>query len=273
MSSQEAEDEAGIRDVAIPPHLLSMVRAHLLEHAAAGRDGLLFPGKEGGHLAPSTLYGRAAMLGKDGTEKRKGLGLVRSTAPGRPGRSTVPRPPPHGRRPRRTDRCHARRTHEPTRPRDTSRRVEISTRGGRARLGDRSTSVSSSGRGRAEWVDHQNSRALFVGERQKVLAKHGRSQTASPEQRRQIEAASGLEAGRLRYVYTGGLDVRFDAQVNEDGSANIYCSRCAIPYSPLSYLARLYDAFDRGEPLVLLRNDIRSARGRDPRGPFGTRVT
>lgn len=47
---------AGIRDVAIPPHLLPLVREHLLKHTEAGKDGLLFPAAGGGHLAPSTLY-------------------------------------------------------------------------------------------------------------------------------------------------------------------------------------------------------------------------
>ena len=42
--------------MAIPPHLLPIVKAHLEEHAASGRDGLLFPAAGGGHLAPSTLY-------------------------------------------------------------------------------------------------------------------------------------------------------------------------------------------------------------------------
>lgn len=50
------KSDAGSRDVAIPPHLLPLVRAHLLEHAAPGKDGLLFPAKSGGHLAPSSLY-------------------------------------------------------------------------------------------------------------------------------------------------------------------------------------------------------------------------
>lgn len=49
---------AGIRDVAIPPHLIPLVREHLLAHAAPGRDGLLFPaaGDPTAHLAPATLY-------------------------------------------------------------------------------------------------------------------------------------------------------------------------------------------------------------------------
>ena len=50
------KSEAGIRDVAIPPHLIPVLRQHVRDHAAFGRDGLLFPAKHGGTLAPSTLY-------------------------------------------------------------------------------------------------------------------------------------------------------------------------------------------------------------------------
>lgn len=50
------KSDAGTRDVAIPPHLLPLVREHLLQHAEPGRDGLLFPAAGGGHLAPSSLY-------------------------------------------------------------------------------------------------------------------------------------------------------------------------------------------------------------------------
>ncbi len=47
---------AGIRDVAIPPHLLPAVREHLAANVN-GRKGLLFPAADGvSHLAPSTLY-------------------------------------------------------------------------------------------------------------------------------------------------------------------------------------------------------------------------
>ena len=50
--------DAGIRDVAIPPHLLPEVRAHLEDHTGPGRDALLFPAAAKGdrHMAPSTLY-------------------------------------------------------------------------------------------------------------------------------------------------------------------------------------------------------------------------
>ena len=50
------KSDAGRRDVNIPPHLMPMVKDHLREHAQIGRDGLLFPARHGGHLAPSSLY-------------------------------------------------------------------------------------------------------------------------------------------------------------------------------------------------------------------------
>lgn len=52
----QPKSDAGVRDVAIPPHLLPLVREHLLQHAESGKDGLLFPAAGGGHLAPSSLY-------------------------------------------------------------------------------------------------------------------------------------------------------------------------------------------------------------------------
>ncbi len=50
------KSDAGSRDVAIPPHLMPNVLEHLLQHAESGKDGLLFPARDGGHLAPSSLY-------------------------------------------------------------------------------------------------------------------------------------------------------------------------------------------------------------------------
>ena len=73
------KSDAGIRDVAIPPHLLPMLKAHIAEHAEFGRDGLLFPATGGGHLAPSSLYGRAP------TRTRGGWGFYAArAAAGRP---------------------------------------------------------------------------------------------------------------------------------------------------------------------------------------------
>jgi integrase len=51
------KSEAGVRDVAIPPHLLPAFRAHLADHVAFGRDALLFQGRDSGEqLAPASLY-------------------------------------------------------------------------------------------------------------------------------------------------------------------------------------------------------------------------
>lgn len=52
------KSDAGIRDVAIPPHLLPMVREHLRGNITGGREGLLFPARQDPtrHLAPASLY-------------------------------------------------------------------------------------------------------------------------------------------------------------------------------------------------------------------------
>src|SRR5664279_4986636 len=51
------KSDAGVRDVAIPPHLLPAVKAHLKDHTKPGKDALLFPAAESeSHMAPSTLY-------------------------------------------------------------------------------------------------------------------------------------------------------------------------------------------------------------------------
>ena len=51
------KSDAGVRDVAIPPHLVPMLKAHRDAMPLRGADGLLFPAADGtSHLAPSTLY-------------------------------------------------------------------------------------------------------------------------------------------------------------------------------------------------------------------------
>lgn len=50
------KSDAGVRDIAIPPHVLPAVKAHLAEHVDKPADSLLFPAQSGGHLQPSTLY-------------------------------------------------------------------------------------------------------------------------------------------------------------------------------------------------------------------------
>ncbi len=50
------KSEAGKRDVAIPPHLIPAVKAHLRDHVAPSREALVFPAASGGHMAPASLY-------------------------------------------------------------------------------------------------------------------------------------------------------------------------------------------------------------------------
>jgi integrase len=52
------KSDAGIRDVAIPPHLLPVLKNHMARFVGSERDALLFPAQHGGHLAPATLYRR-----------------------------------------------------------------------------------------------------------------------------------------------------------------------------------------------------------------------
>ncbi|SPD86044.1 tyrosine-type recombinase/integrase [Micropruina glycogenica] len=49
------KSEAGIRDVAIPPHLIPIIKAHLETFAAPGQEGLLFPAANGRQQWPSTI--------------------------------------------------------------------------------------------------------------------------------------------------------------------------------------------------------------------------
>lgn len=55
---KKPKSDAGIRDVTIPSHVLTDVKAHLREHTGADQDALLFPSATdpARHLAPSSLY-------------------------------------------------------------------------------------------------------------------------------------------------------------------------------------------------------------------------
>lgn len=50
------KSDAGVRDVAIPPHLMASVEDHLARHVDPGPDSLLFPATRGGHMPPASLY-------------------------------------------------------------------------------------------------------------------------------------------------------------------------------------------------------------------------
>ena len=49
------KSDAGIRDVAIPPHLLPAIKDHLARFVGPQRDELLFPAAHGGHLASDAV--------------------------------------------------------------------------------------------------------------------------------------------------------------------------------------------------------------------------
>lgn len=78
---------AGVRDVTIPPHLVSLVKAHLEEHAQPGLAGLLFPGANGAQVSQSTLNGkpgrRRIIKGRIVNESATGFCKAREAA-GRP---------------------------------------------------------------------------------------------------------------------------------------------------------------------------------------------
>lgn len=46
----EPKTAAGVRDVAVPPHIRPMLKAHLKNHVEPGPESLLFPGEDGKHL-------------------------------------------------------------------------------------------------------------------------------------------------------------------------------------------------------------------------------
>lgn len=52
------KSDAGTRDVAIPPHLVPVIEAHLVENVGDSKEQLLFPsaGDPDRHLVPSSLY-------------------------------------------------------------------------------------------------------------------------------------------------------------------------------------------------------------------------
>lgn len=50
------KSDAGVRDVAIPPHIIPQIEEHMSKYVGSGRDSLLFAADNGGHLQPSTLY-------------------------------------------------------------------------------------------------------------------------------------------------------------------------------------------------------------------------
>jgi integrase len=51
----EPKSAAGVRDVAVPPHLVPAIRQHLNVHVGSAPTSLLFPARGGGHMTSSAL--------------------------------------------------------------------------------------------------------------------------------------------------------------------------------------------------------------------------
>lgn len=49
------KSDAGVRDVAIPPHIIPQIEDHLSRFVGSKRDSLVFAATNGGHLQPSTV--------------------------------------------------------------------------------------------------------------------------------------------------------------------------------------------------------------------------
>jgi integrase len=79
----DPKSDAGIRRVAVPPHILEDLDNHLQRFAQHGEDGLLFPNTSGGYLHPSTLYGEQPGTKRPDTRRTnpsKGSGFYRARA-------------------------------------------------------------------------------------------------------------------------------------------------------------------------------------------------
>ena len=79
----DPKSDAGIRRVAIPPHILQDLDSHLRRFAQHGDDGLLFPNSSGGYLHPNTLYGEQPGTKRPDTRRAnpsQGTGFYRARA-------------------------------------------------------------------------------------------------------------------------------------------------------------------------------------------------
>ncbi len=84
------KSHAGVRDVAIPPHLVPAVKAHLKNHTDKDKNALLFPAAADSiaHMAPSTLYKRLL----PGPGRRLAATTSAGTTSATPALSSPPRP-------------------------------------------------------------------------------------------------------------------------------------------------------------------------------------
>lgn len=68
---KDPKSRRGKRDQRIPKMLVKPLKRHLRDHVEPGQDSLLFPGRGGAHLSPSTFYGRAPEYGRGAEAKGK----------------------------------------------------------------------------------------------------------------------------------------------------------------------------------------------------------
>lgn len=82
--------KASVRSVAMPDLVVDALREHLSHSIAGGRNGLVFPGRDGEPLAPTALYGRVAR-----TETRNGRSFAKAAYGFFAAREAIGRPELH----------------------------------------------------------------------------------------------------------------------------------------------------------------------------------
>lgn len=68
---KDPKSRTGIRNQRIPKAIVEPLQTHLKDRVQRKADSLLFPGRAGAHLSPSTFYGRAPLYGKGAEAKGK----------------------------------------------------------------------------------------------------------------------------------------------------------------------------------------------------------
>lgn len=88
------------------------------------------------------------------------------------------------------------------------------------------------------------------GRCQRVLARPYDRRQPRPHELREIELATGMEEGRLRYRYS------IPREVALDWPSFVYCPKCKVTYRPTEPWERLTNAYESGSDLFLTDLDI-----------------